>query len=133
MADRDPGPIAPQTQAAGDALRAFANTFPQVYEDFPWGELAMKVKGPGTGKGKVFVFMFLSSEGLSVSVKLPQSFQDALATPYTAPTGYGLGKSGWVSARYPPEAQIPMEQLQAWIEESWRAVAPKRLVASFSR
>ena len=48
--------------------------------------------------------------------------------PFTKPTGYGLGKSGWVSASF-PDGQIPVDMLKEWIDESYRAQAPKKLIA----
>ena len=48
----------------------------------------------------------------------------------TAPTGYGLGKSGWVSVQFAPREKPPMDLMRAWIDESYRAVAPKKLVAT---
>jgi hypothetical protein len=48
--------------------------------------------------------------------------------PFTRPAGYGLGKSGWVQAEFPPGARPPVDLLKAWIDESYRAQAPKRLV-----
>jgi hypothetical protein len=49
--------------------------------------------------------------------------------PFATPTGYGLGKSGWVSASFPKGQRPPMEMLRQWVDESYRAVAPKKLVA----
>ncbi|MDQ3706965.1 MAG: MmcQ/YjbR family DNA-binding protein [Chloroflexota bacterium] len=43
--------------------------------------------------------------------------------------GYGLGKHGWISAELTPDDSLPLDMLLEWIEESYRAVAPKRLVA----
>jgi hypothetical protein len=61
-------------------------------------------------------------------VKLPYTGYEALQLPFAVPTAYGLGKSGWVSFN-PPEDQIPdLEQLKAWVEESFRAQASKTLV-----
>jgi hypothetical protein len=65
-------------------------------------------------------------------VKLPQSRAVALMLPFTEPTGYGLGKSGWVSARFPDGKPLPVPMLKAWIDESYRAQAPKKLVATLS-
>jgi predicted DNA-binding protein (MmcQ/YjbR family) len=105
------------------ALREHALSFPEAYEEFPWGERAVKVKG------KVFLFMRCGSDELSLSVKLPASSSLALVLDFTAPTGYGLGKSGWVTARFAPGAEVPVDLLKEWVEESYRAVAPKRLAA----
>lgn len=45
------------------------------------------------------------------------------------PTGYGLGKSGWVTASWPDGVDDPMALFRAWIDESYRAQAPRRLGA----
>ena len=47
-----------------------------------------------------------------------------------SPAGYGLGKSGWVAARFTDGGHVPVDMLKAWIDESYRAQAPKKLVAS---
>lgn len=105
------------------ALRDFALTYPGAHEDFPWGHRALKVKG------KAFMFMGAEDGSLGLSVKLPHSNAAALMMPFATPTGYGLGKSGWVSASFPKGQQPPMEMLRQWVDESYRAVAPKKLVA----
>jgi predicted DNA-binding protein (MmcQ/YjbR family) len=109
-------------------LRRFALGFPEAREEFPWGHSAFKVRGK--------VFLFLSSEekdgsGLSLSVKLPSSRAVALMLPFAEPTGYGLGRAGWVSARFPEgKREPPLPLMREWITESYRAIAPKRLLAS---
>ena len=52
--------------------------------------------------------------------------------PFAEPTGYGLGKSGWVTARFTKVSDVPMELLEKWIDESYRAIAPKKLVKSLA-
>jgi predicted DNA-binding protein (MmcQ/YjbR family) len=105
-------------------LRDIALAYPGAREEFPWGERVVKV-----GK-KVFVFMGMpEGGGLGLSVKLPSSGTMALMFPFATPTGYGLGKSGWVSARFEAGEAPPVELLRAWIDESYRAVAPKTMVA----
>jgi predicted DNA-binding protein (MmcQ/YjbR family) len=103
-------------------LRRYALSFPETREDLPWGESAIKVKG------KTFVFMRGDGKELHVSVKLPQSAPYALDQKFTEPTGYGLGKSGWVTADFAGRAEPPLALLKDWIEESYRAVAPKKLL-----
>lgn len=82
---------------------------------------------------KVFLFVHAGEDRLSLTVKLPESAAMALEQPFAEPTGYGLGKSGWVSARFGPEDPFPMGMVRDWVDESWRAVAPKRLAASHLR
>ena len=105
-------------------LRAFALGYPGAHEEFPWGERVIKVKG------KVFVFLGRDDGGLGLSAKLPQSRLMALGLPFVSPTGYGLGKSGWVSVQFAPREKPPLDLMRAWIDESYRAVAPKKLAAT---
>ena len=110
-------------------LRDYALSLPGAHEDFPWGDRVAKV-----GK-KVFAFMGHDDKlvGVSVAVKLPHSSTEALALPFTEPTGHGLGRHGWVSARFAPDEQALVKLLKQWILESYRAVAPKRLIAELDR
>jgi len=107
-------------------LREFALAFPEAYEEFPWGERVAKVKG------KVFVFLGHDEGDVGLSVKLPQSCMLALGLPFASPTGYGLGKAGWVTARFGAREKVPLDLLRSWIDESYRAVAPKKLVAAMA-
>lgn len=107
----------------GIALRKFALGYPEATEDMPWGHHAIKVKG------KSFVFLAADAESFSLSAKLPSSAGVAVKLPFASPTEYGLGRSGWVTARFPRGARVPLDVLRLWIDESYRAVAPKRLVA----
>ena len=104
-------------------LRRFALSYPGAWEDNPWGERVAKV-----GK-KVFVFLGKADTALSISVKLPRSATLALGLPFTSPTGYGLAKSGWVTAHFDRGGvRPPIEVLKQWIDESYRAVASRKLV-----
>ena len=107
----------------GTALRKFALGYPDAYEEMPWGHHAIKVKG------KSFVFLAADAETFSLSAKLPSSAGVAVKLPFASPTEYGLGRSGWVTARFPRGARVPLDVLRLWVDESYRAVAPKRLVA----
>ena len=112
-----------ESASAEEELRAFALGYPEATEAFPWGERVIKVRG------KVFVFMTPpGSESFGVTVKLPSSAEDVLALTFTKRPGYGLGQHGWVSASFGPAEKVPIELLETWIDESYRAVAPKRLV-----
>jgi predicted DNA-binding protein (MmcQ/YjbR family) len=109
-------------------LRDFALSLPGAWEDFPWGERVAKVDK------KVFVF-FGHDDGTEpslVTVKLVESHGHALAIEGAAPTGYGLGRAGWVNVPVQATGVTP-ELLFDWIEESYRIVAPKRLVGGLDR
>jgi predicted DNA-binding protein (MmcQ/YjbR family) len=105
-------------------LLKVALAYPEAAEEFPWGERVIKVRG------KIFVFINVVDGALSVTTKLPHTSEMALLLPFAKPTGYGLGKAGWVSARFAAKDAVPEDMLRAWIDESYRAVAPKRLVKS---
>ena len=107
----------------GETLRVACLAYPDVREDHPWGEMAFKVRE------KVFVFMHLGDETLGLSVKLPTSRDQALRIRGASPTGYGLGKHGWVSFRFDAGDDVPLDALRTYIDESFRAVAPKAVVA----
>ncbi|HUJ47312.1 MAG TPA: MmcQ/YjbR family DNA-binding protein [Rhizomicrobium sp.] len=107
-------------------LRKFALGFPETHEDHPWGDTLIKVRG------KTFVFMGESDGGFGLSVKLPQSKEFALEYPFTKPTPYGLGKSGWVSAQFTKKDKPPLDVLEAWINESFRAIAPKSVLKTLA-
>lgn len=110
-----------------EALIRYALSLPGTREDRPWGERVAKV-----GE-KVFVFFGRSSPEeprLLVCVKLPSSGLGALDLDFCKPANYGMGKHGWVMAEFLPGDRPPQEQLRAWILESYRAIAPKKLVAS---
>lgn len=109
-----------------EALREFAVGLPEAHEDHPWGDTVIKV-----GK-KVFVFLGVDEPtekwDPSFSVKLlSEAHGHALTVEGAAPTGYGLGRAGWVTV--PLLAELPpTEVLLDWVEESYRAIAPKRAV-----
>jgi predicted DNA-binding protein (MmcQ/YjbR family) len=106
--------------AIAKKLRSHALSYPETTEAFPWGESAFKVKG------KTFVFMRLEGDELSFSVKLPHSRARALALPGSEPTHYGLGAKGWVTLR--PTAKTSVELPFSFVDESYRAIAPKRVL-----
>jgi predicted DNA-binding protein (MmcQ/YjbR family) len=115
-----------RTEKQVSALRAQALAYPDTREDFPWGHSAFKVRT------KAFAFLHADAEGFSISVKLPESNALALQLPFAEPTGYGLGKSGWVSARFGPHEDAPLPMLKEWLRESYAAIAPKGLVKLLS-
>ena len=112
----------------GARLRTYALGLPEAYEEHPWGESVAKVNK------KVFVFLGRDDykDGYSFSVKLPNSGEGVLNMPFAKPTGYGLGKSGWVSISLAGRNDVPFELLCEWVDESYRAVAPKKLSATLS-
>jgi predicted DNA-binding protein (MmcQ/YjbR family) len=110
-----------------EKVRAFALGLPGAVEEFPWGESVAKVNK------KVFVFLGVEdgSYPLGVTVKLKDetAHAHALACPGAEPAGYGLGKAGWVSIPLEGQGTPAAEVLCDWVEDSYRVIAPKRLIA----
>jgi predicted DNA-binding protein (MmcQ/YjbR family) len=112
-----------RTESILAELRAHFLAYPGAHSKSPWPEhddLAVN--------DKTFAYLPAAGQAFSLSVKLPYTGEGALGLPYAKPTAYGLGKSGWVSFS-PSEAEMPrLDQLKDWIDESYRAQAPKTLV-----
>lgn len=110
-----------KSDAALKHLRAFGLAYPGAHTKSPWpGHLDLAVDD------KTFAYMSVEGEPLSISCKLPKSAEEALLLPNAKPTGYGFGRWGWVSIQFDEDADIPVEMLEQWIDESYRAQAPKR-------
>jgi predicted DNA-binding protein (MmcQ/YjbR family) len=124
---------------ARTAVRRFALALPGAHEDFPWGESVAKV-----GK-KVFVFLGRDDQekaqaspakqehvgvpgSFGICVKLPASGKQVLGQPFARPADYGLGAKGWVAVEFAPGSRIPLDDVKRWVLESYRAVAPKRML-----
>jgi predicted DNA-binding protein (MmcQ/YjbR family) len=110
---------------AEQRLIKFALTYPETVLEHPWGHNAVKVKGK--------MFATFGGEAndpkeFSMSVKLPISSEMALTLSWVEATGYGLGRSGWVTARIRAGGDFDIETMKGWIDQSFRAVAPKRVV-----
>jgi predicted DNA-binding protein (MmcQ/YjbR family) len=105
-----------------ERLRKQALSYPETYEESPWGDRVVKVRG------KIFCFAGAHDGDLHLSLKLPQSGRQVLKNAWARPTPYGLGKSGWVSLTFKGGRGAPVERIAQWIDESYRAIAPKKLV-----
>jgi predicted DNA-binding protein (MmcQ/YjbR family) len=86
------------------------------------GEPTFRVRGKN--------FIFASPEATGLSVKLPKEEAAAVVAtdPLAEPTGYGLGRHGWVSVEIgddPDEAR--WQQVEEWVRTSYTLIAPKKL------
>jgi predicted DNA-binding protein (MmcQ/YjbR family) len=86
------------------------------------GEPTFRVRGKN--------FVFTDVEARALSVKLPQEEAAAVVAtdPRVTPTGYGLGRHGWVSVEIGPRSAASRWRLvEEWVRTSYTLVAPKRL------
>lgn len=104
-------------------LRAFGLAYPGAHTKSPWpGHLDLAVND------KTFAYLSIEGEPFGISCKLPQSASVALMLPFCTPAAYGLGKSGWVAAKFPDDKVPSVAMLKEWIDESYRAQAPKKFL-----
>jgi predicted DNA-binding protein (MmcQ/YjbR family) len=86
------------------------------------GEATFRVRGKN--------FVFAGGDASGISVKLPKEEAEAVvATDDLAePTGYGLGRHGWVSVQIGPRPDADRwRQVEEWVRTSYTLVAPKTL------
>lgn len=108
-------------------LRVFGLGYPGVSSKSPWpghDDLAVN--------GKTFAYLNLPGEPFNISLKLPFTGVEALKLRYASPTEYGLGRSGWVTFAPEPGEMPSISQLKSWLDESYRAQAPRKLAAQIS-
>lgn len=111
-----------KSDGIADRLRAFGLTYPGAHIKSPWPshkDLAVD--------DKTFAYLSVPGKPFSISCKLKNSCKKALKLPFTSPTGYGLGKWGWVTASS-EKGDIPIDLFEEWIDESYRSQAKKKLV-----
>jgi predicted DNA-binding protein (MmcQ/YjbR family) len=77
---------------------------------------------------KNFVFTNQAASGLSVKLSKEEAAAVVATDPAVTPTGYGLGRHGWISVEIgsaPDEAR--WAEVEEWVRTSYTLVAPKRL------
>ena len=86
------------------------------------GEPTFRVRGKN--------FVFANPDGTAITVKLSKEEAEAVVATVDGayPTGYGLGRHGWVSIDLPKRlGQRRWEEVSEWILTSYTLVAPKTL------
>jgi predicted DNA-binding protein (MmcQ/YjbR family) len=103
-----------------ERIRRLALSFPETYEDRPWGHPVFKV-----GDNKMFAAMSDGEDPVSVTVKLtPEEREIALHFPYVSVARY-VGRYGWVTAELTDEESL--QNALEWLRESYWLNAPARL------
>jgi predicted DNA-binding protein (MmcQ/YjbR family) len=78
--------------------------------------------------GKNFVFAAPDAGGISVKLTKEEATAVCATDPACSPTGYGLGRHGWVSVDLtPPVSEDRWAEVEEWVRTSYTLVAPKRL------
>jgi len=78
-------------------------------------------------RGKNFVFTDVDATALSVKLPVEEAEAVVATDPKATPTGYGLGKHGWVSIEVGRSSAARWRQIEEWVRTSYTLVAPKAL------
>jgi predicted DNA-binding protein (MmcQ/YjbR family) len=105
-------------------VERFALSLPEAWADEPWGDSVVKVRK------KIFVFLGSADNDPAeqgISVKLTDSLDHGRNIPGASPVAYGLGKHGWTYVPFAGLDASEFDVLIDFVEESYRAIAPKTL------
>jgi predicted DNA-binding protein (MmcQ/YjbR family) len=113
-------PFSVADAAFADRIRALALSFPETYEDSPWGHPVFKV-----GANKMFAAMSDGDGPVRLTVKLTAEEREiALLLPFVTKAAY-VGRYGWVTAQV--EDDESLDAALEWLRESYWLKAPAHL------
>ena len=79
-------------------------------------------------RGKNFVFTDQRASGISVKLPKDEAAAVVATDPGAEPTGYGLGRHGWVSVAIGEAVDdARWAEVEEWVRTSYTLVAPKSL------
>jgi predicted DNA-binding protein (MmcQ/YjbR family) len=99
-------------------VRELALSFPETYEDHPWGDFPVfKV-----GSNKVFAWLTVEAKAAQITLKLTAEEREvAHLLPYVSVARY-VGRYGWVTATVTDEETLGTTL--EWLRESYWLKAP---------
>lgn len=99
-----------------DRVRAIALSLPETTEGSSCVNRAFKAAG------KNFAFLGETDGGCGLRLKLDESIPEISDR-------FEVGTHGWAMLRFAPDDHPEFDDLERWVTESYRLLAPKRLVA----
>jgi hypothetical protein len=105
-------------------LRNIALSYPEAQEGIACAGTALESR---TVKVRNKAFLFLGTN--DVMVKLGESLAEATKLASKTLGWYKAGANGWVKVTFGDGDSPPPGLLERWIDESYRLLAPKQLVA----
>ena len=105
-------------------LRLFALRYPEAEEGIACQGTALECS---TFKAGNKAFLFLGAAELRL--KLGDSLAEAARHAAKSPELYAVGAHGWVKVTLSKNQTSPASLLERWIDESYRLLATKKLVA----
>jgi hypothetical protein len=106
------------------ALRSAALGYPEVQEGLACAGTSAEKR---TIKVKNKAFLFLGTA--DVMFKLRESLAEAAELAAKEPDRYKVGAHGWVTVTIGNGKSLSEKRVAKWIDESYRLLAPKQLVA----
>ena len=107
--------------ALAQRIRELALSFPETYEDHPWGDFPVFKVPPN----KVFAFLGIEPKAARLTVKLTAEEREvAHLLPFVSVARY-VGRYGWITAEVTDEESL--EAALEWLRESYWLKAPARL------
>lgn len=101
-------------------VRALALSFPEAYEDEPWGHPVFKV-----ADNRMFAAMSTGEGALRLTVKLTAEEREiAMLFPFVSKARY-VGRYGWITAELTDGESL--EAALEWLRESYWLRAPAHL------
>jgi predicted DNA-binding protein (MmcQ/YjbR family) len=101
-------------------VREAALSFPETYEDEPWGHPVFKV-----GDNRMFASMSVGDSAVHLTIKLTAEEREiARLLPYVRRARY-VGRYGWVTADVTDDESL--EAALEWLRESYWLRAPAEL------
>jgi predicted DNA-binding protein (MmcQ/YjbR family) len=78
--------------------------------------------------GKNFVFSDRGAHSLSVKLPKDEAAAVVVEDPRVEPTGYGLGRHGWISLSLEDDVDDERwRQVEEWVRTSYTLIAPRKL------
>ena len=103
--------------ARAERVRALALSFPQTYEDAPWGFPVFKV-----GANKLFAWMTQEADRVDVTVKLTAEEREiAELLPWVRRASH-IGRYGWITVEVTDDDTLAAAL--EWVRESYWLKAP---------
>jgi predicted DNA-binding protein (MmcQ/YjbR family) len=105
-------------EALEERIRELALSFPETYEDHPWGDFPVfKV-----GSNKVFAWLTIEPKAVQLTLKLTAEEREiAHLLPYVSIARY-VGRYGWITATVSDEETLA--SALEWLRESYWLKAP---------
>ncbi len=108
-------------EVLAERIKALALSFPEAYEDHPWGDFPVFKVPPN----KVFGFLGIEAKEARLTVKVTAEERDvALLLPFVSVARY-VGRYGWITATVTDDDTL--EAALEWLRESYWLKAPAKL------